>query len=144
MPPVPAAGVPCNWPVPLPLSPKLTPLGNAPESDSAGSGKPDAATVKVPLLPAVNVVAFGVVKAGGWETVSVKFCVAEPTTLVAFSSTAETPPNDGVPEIVAVPSPLSWKLTPDGNDPVKVMAAVGWAGVVVTVNVPNVPAVKVT
>jgi hypothetical protein len=47
------------------------------------------------------------------------------------------------PEIVAVPFPLSVKLTPAGNDPVFARAATGLP-VVVTVKEPLVPAVKVT
>src|ERR1051326_5598398 len=49
----------------------------------------------------------------------------------------------GIPEMVAVPSPLSWKVTPDGSGPDCVMAGVGCAGVVVTVKVPKTPEVKV-
>ena len=47
------------------------------------------------------------------------------------------------PEIVAVPFPLSVKLTPPGNDPVLDIVATGLP-VVVTVKEPTVPAVKVT
>ena len=49
----------------------------------------------------------------------------------------------GVPLIVAVPSPLSWKVTlPGGREPVKFNAATGFP-VVLTVNVPFDPTVKV-
>ena len=34
-------------------------------------------------------------------------------------------PAAGVPESVAVPLPLSWKITPDGNDPVTDKVDVG-------------------
>ena len=51
-------------------------------------------------------------------------------------------PAAGVPARVAVPSPLSTKVTPVGNAPVSVSAAVG-NPVVVTVNVPGVPVVNV-
>ena len=43
--------------------------------------------------------------------------------------------------MVAVPSPLSTRVTPEGRAPVSVMAAVGFP-VEVTVNVPALPAVK--
>ena len=51
-------------------------------------------------------------------------------------------PAAGVPAKVAVPSLLSTKVTPVGNAPVSVSAAVG-KPVVVTVNVPIVPDVNV-
>ena len=47
----------------------------------------------------------------------------------------------GVPARVAVPSPLSTKVTPEGRAPDSVIAAFG-VPVVVTVNVPAAPAVK--
>ena len=51
-------------------------------------------------------------------------------------------PVAGVPDRVAVPSPLSTKLTPLGSGPVSDSAAVGEADDV-TVKVPLVPSVKV-
>jgi hypothetical protein len=51
-------------------------------------------------------------------------------------------PVAGVPARVAVPSPLSVSVTPDGSVPDSVMTAVGLP-VVVTVDVPGVPSVKV-
>ena len=51
-------------------------------------------------------------------------------------------PAAGVPARVAVPSPLSMKVTPVGSAPVSVRAAVG-NPVVVTVNEPAGPTVKV-
>ena len=48
----------------------------------------------------------------------------------------------GVPEIVAVPSSLSVKVTPEGSAPVWVKDAAG-VPVVVTVNDPALPVVKV-
>jgi len=50
---------------------------------------------------------------------------------------------DGVPEIVAVPSPLSAKVTPGGRLPLADRAAVG-NPVEVTVKLPAVPVTKVT
>ena len=51
-------------------------------------------------------------------------------------------PAAGVPASVAVPSPLSMKLTPVGRAPVSESDAVG-RPVVVTVKVPALPSVKV-
>ena len=51
-------------------------------------------------------------------------------------------PAAGVPASVAVPSPLSTKVTPAGSAPVSLSAEVG-NPVVVTVNVPDVPVVNV-
>ena len=51
-------------------------------------------------------------------------------------------PAAGVPASVAVPSPLSVNVTPEGSVPVSV-TVVRAAGLVVTVNVPAVPTVKV-
>ena len=70
MPAVPAAGVPASTPV---AAVKLTPDGNAPDSDSVGAGKPVAVTVKEPREPRTKVVVFALVMAAGWFTVSVKF-----------------------------------------------------------------------
>ena len=51
-------------------------------------------------------------------------------------------PVAGVPEMVAVPLPLSLKVTGFGNDPESLRVGVG-EPVVVTVKVPAVPTVKV-
>ncbi len=51
-------------------------------------------------------------------------------------------PAAGVPDRVAVPSPLSVKVTPLGNVPVSLSAAVGLP-VDVTVKVPDDPSMKV-
>ena len=50
-------------------------------------------------------------------------------------------PAAGVPAKVAVPFPLSTKVTPEGSAPVSVIAAVGLP-VVITENDPCVPTVK--
>ena len=68
---MPAAGVPLNNPAEV----KVTPLGNAPVSLNFGTGKPVAVAVKVPAVPAVNVVLFELVNAGANPTVNVKACV---------------------------------------------------------------------
>ncbi len=58
---MPAAGVPLSTPV---AAVNVTPLGKAPLSLSVGVGKPVFVTVKLPLLPTVNVVLFALVIAG--------------------------------------------------------------------------------
>ena len=63
----------------MPLSSKVTPLGSAPVSLSEGVGVPVAVTVKLPAVPAVNVVLVALViigATGAGLTVSVKLCVA--------------------------------------------------------------------
>lgn len=66
-----------------------------------------------------------------------------PTVLVALISSGQEPvvPAAGVPEIVAVPLPLSVKLTPAGRAPVSVSVAVN-EPVVVTENEPAAPTVN--
>jgi len=61
---VPAAGVPLSFPVPLPLSVKVTPLGSAPDSVRAGAGKPVVVTVKLPNPPKANEALLALVMAG--------------------------------------------------------------------------------
>jgi hypothetical protein len=75
-PPVPAAGVPLNVPVPSGLATKVTPAGNVPLTASVGVGVPIELTVKVPGDPTVNVVVFALVMVGAPLIVSVKDCVA--------------------------------------------------------------------
>ena len=48
-----AAGVPLSTPV---AGFNVTPLGNAPDSESDGAGDPVAVTVNVPAVPTENVV----------------------------------------------------------------------------------------
>jgi hypothetical protein len=67
--------VPAKVAVPLPLSTKVTPLGNAPDSDRAAVGDPVVVTEKVPELPAVKVVLVAEVMAGGVSTVRAKVVV---------------------------------------------------------------------
>jgi len=61
VPPVPGSGVPLKMPV---ASLKVTPLGKSPFPVKVGVGVPDAVTVKVELVPTVNVVLLALVKAG--------------------------------------------------------------------------------
>src|SRR5262245_4681058 len=69
VPPVPGKGVPLSTPVVLL---KETPLGRAPVSANVDPGKPLAATVKLPGVPAVKVVVGGLVIAGASLTLIVK------------------------------------------------------------------------
>ena len=83
--------------------------------------------------------------AGADCTVKVKVCVASGLTpLVAVMLNEYTPllPAAGVPDRVAVPSPLSTKLTPLGSEPNSDNAGVG-KPVEVTVKVPAEPSVNV-
>jgi hypothetical protein len=61
---VPVAGVPANVAVPLPLSLKVTGLGNDPDSLKAGVGEPVVVTEKVPAVPTVKVVLLALVILG--------------------------------------------------------------------------------
>ncbi len=61
---MPTPGVPLSVAVPLPLSTKVTPEGRAPDSESAGFGKPEVVTVKDEAPPTVEEVAFALVIAG--------------------------------------------------------------------------------
>ena len=64
---VPAAdAVPPSVAVPSPLSWNVTPLGSEPDSVSVGVGVPVAVTVKLPAVPAVNVVLAALVMAAAW------------------------------------------------------------------------------
>jgi hypothetical protein len=81
---------------------------------------------------------------GAATTLNVKACVAFGNVpLLAVIVIDELLTEAAVPEIVAVPFPLSVRFTPLGNDPVLARAETGLP-VVVTVKVPLVPAVKVT
>src|SRR5262249_43926996 len=147
-PPVPAAGVPVSvaWPVPPPLFVNVTPVGSVPVCVIvAATGKLWVVIVKLPLLPTVNVVLFALVKRPASLMFSVKVCVpGAPTPLGAVKVRGWGPPVPaaGVPPSVAVPSPLSTKVTPDGA-PLWVTAGLGVPRVV-TVNAgPAVPTVSV-
>jgi hypothetical protein len=50
--------------VPSPLLVNVTPLGSVPVLDSVEAGKPLVVTMKLPLVPIVNVVEFADVIAG--------------------------------------------------------------------------------
>src|SRR5713226_7723922 len=137
-PAVPDAGVPLSVAVPFPLFLKVTPLGSAPDSDKDGVGVPVVVTVNVPTLPTVKVVLLALVIAGAWFIASVKpWLAGVPTPLLAVIVRGYVPPvpDAGVPPSVAVPLPLSLKVTPLGSAPVSDKDGVG-VPVVVTVKVP--------
>ena len=125
-PAVPVAGRPLRPAVPFPLSTKLTPVGRAPDSVRAAVGYPVEVTVKVPALPSVNVVLSAEVMEAAASTVRVKDWVAGlATPLVAVMVIGKEPVVEVAPARVAVPSPLSTKLTPDGRAPDSVSEGVG-------------------
>ena len=112
---MPAAGVPASVAVPLPLLVKVTPVGSVPVRDTIAAGEAGVVMVNVPARPGLNAALFALVIAGAWLTVRVKLCCAgEPTPLVAVIVSGYAPPvaADGVPAMVAVPLPLSVKVTP--------------------------------
>jgi hypothetical protein len=81
-------------------------------------GTPVDVTAKVPARPVVKVSAAALVIWHAWRTWSVKVWVAAGLTpFVAVIVSVYVPPEPaaGVPESVAVPSPLSVNVTPDGN-----------------------------
>ena len=67
--------MPLNVAVPLPLSWKLTPLGNAPISVTLAVGDPEVPIVNEPKTPTVKVVLAPLVRAGA--TLAVKFAVTD-------------------------------------------------------------------
>jgi hypothetical protein len=80
VPPTPAGTAPLLLSVPPAL--RLTKAGS-PVAEYVGAGNPEAVTGNEPAAPVMNVVPLALVKAGGWFTVNVKFCVVLETTLVA-------------------------------------------------------------
>jgi hypothetical protein len=123
---VPAAGVPEMVAVPLPLSAKLTPAGSAPVSASFAVDEPVVVTENDPSAPTVKAVEAALVMAGSWPMLRLRSWVVLPATLTALRSTVLSPTSEvvGVPEMVAVPLPLSVKLKPAGS-PVAPMDGTG-------------------
>jgi hypothetical protein len=127
---------------------KVTPLGSAPVSVKDGVGVPVAVTENVPAAPTVKVVLLALVITGaalGVFTVSVKLWVAGVATpFVAVIVIEYVPPlpEAGVPLRVAVPLPLSLKVTPLGRAPVSVNDGDG-KPVVNTVNDAEAPVLNV-
>jgi hypothetical protein len=136
------------------LSAKVTPLGSAPVSVSAGEGDPVVVTKNNSTEPTSNVVLLALVKTGDVPppplvTVSVNVCdAAVPTPFPAVIVKEYVPavPAAGVPLSVPnplpLPSPLSANVTPLGSAPVSLRFAAG-VPVVETVNVPATPTEKV-
>src|SRR3984885_6048301 len=131
--------------VPLPSSVKVTPAGRGPVSVSDGAGNPRVVTVKVPESPAVKVVDAWLVIAGASFRIAVNVCVTVPWSFLAAMVTTKVPPwvAFGTPEMVAVPLPLSSKVTPEGRAPVLVSDGTGNPAVVTGNGVMAVPAVVV-
>src|ERR1700712_641070 len=114
--------------VPFPFWVNVTPDGRAPVWVMAGVGEPVAVTVKEPEVPAVKVVLVALVKTGGWPTVTVRVWVAfglTPLPAVRLSGYVPPLPAAGVPDRVAVPLPLSVKVSPAGRVPVLLITGVG-------------------
>ena len=142
MPPVPAAGVPDKVAVPLAWAARLTPEGKDPDSAIVDVGLPVEVTVKLPEDPTVKVAEDAEVMAGAKSTVKVKDCVAFGLTpFDALMVKVKDPPAVGSPDKVAVPSPLSTKLTPPGKVPVSESDDVGKADVL-TVKLFDEPSTK--
>src|SRR5262249_20940803 len=96
----------------------VRPVGSVPVNVIVGAGKLLVVIEKALRTLSVKFAVFALVNAPASLTVSVKLCVAAaPTPLVAVIVSACTPPVPaaGVPPIVAVPSPLSWKNIPLGT-----------------------------
>jgi hypothetical protein len=120
------------------------PLGRFPHSVIVGGGEPTAVGVKLLGLPSTKLALFADVMVGGWSTVRVKDWVAGlPTPLEAVIVIGKEPDVVGVPERVAVPLPLSTKVTPPASAPDSESVGVGLP-VAVTVNKPKELVVKVT
>lgn len=122
--------------VPFPLSVKDVPLGSGPDSARAGSGYPMARIVRCSAAPTWTLVVRIFLMAGALVTVRVSAWVAVPFLFLAVRVSGYTPAAafTGVPEIVAVPSPLSANFTPLGSAPILVILGAG-SPVVVTVKV---------
>jgi hypothetical protein len=136
-------GVPLSVPVPLPLSWNETPVGSAPPSEIVAVGNPVVVTANEPAVTTRKVALLLLVIAGAWFTVSAKLCTAfDPTPFDAVKVMLKLPLTVGVPLSVPVPLRLSWNETPVGSAPPSEIVAVG-NPVVVTENVPAVPATKV-
>ena len=117
-------------------------MGNAPDSEKVGAGKPVAVTVKVPPVPTVNVALLELVIAGAASTVRVNCCSnGEPALLDAVNVIGYVPlvPACGFPLKIPVEG---LKVTPFGSAPDSESVGVG-EPVAVTVKLEFVPIVKV-
>ena len=113
--------------------------GREPETiENVGAGDPVAVNWNDAGFSTVKVTLSGEVKAGACtldNTCRVRIWVAVPSAFDAWSVTEKVPDVVGVPEMVAVPFPLSVKAIPDGRAPVSVSEGAG-AALVVTVKDP--------
>src|ERR1035441_4459957 len=116
--------------VPSPLSVKDRPPGSRPDSARAGAGYPVARTVRLRAAPTSTLIVRIYLMAGALVTVRVNAWVAVPCLFLAVRISRYTPAAAfaGVPEIVAMPSPLSANLTPEGSRPVLVILGAGSPG----------------
>ena len=124
----------------------VMPEGNVPACVNVGVGVPLVVTVKVNGWPAMAVAEPALVIASPLLIVRTKLWVAVPTKFAAAMVSVYVPwlPAAGVPDRVAVPLPLSLKVTPGGSAGLEssVIAAVG-KPVVVTEKLPAVATGKV-
>ncbi len=129
------------------MSVKPTPTGSAPVTDRVvGDGYPAVVvTVNAPAEPTANTAPSALVITGFLITLNVNAWVASAVApLEAVIVIGKDPATDGVPARVAVPLPLSVKLTPTGRAPVLVIVvATGYPAAVVTVKLPALPLVNV-
>ena len=106
-------------------------------------GVPAVVTLKLSEVPVEKSTESADVITGALFTVNVKDWLASGLTpLLALMVSGKVPPAVGVPGRVAVPSPLSTNVTPEGRPPVSESDGVGNPAVV-TVNDPAAPLEKV-
>lgn len=137
--------MPENVAVPFVKAVNVIPDGRVPAVLAiAGVGTPLADTVNVPAEPIVKVALVALVNAGATPatTVRVKLWFAVPLLFWAVMPSELVLGAVGVPLIVAVPLPLSTKVTPEGSAPDTVSAGLGLP-VVVTVKVLSAPTANV-
>jgi hypothetical protein len=115
----PVVGVPEMVPVPSRLSVNDNPAGSWLVVLMAAVGDPVVVTETESAVPAVSVVSAALVNSGAWSTVIIRSWTALPAVSVAVNVTGQVPsePAAGVPDTIAVPSPLSANDSPEGNVP---------------------------
>ena len=144
VPPVFAAGLPASVAVPFLSSVNVTPDGSVSGAGKMHVGYPVVVTVTVPAWPTAKVATAALVIWHTWSTVRVNFWIAAGLApFVAVIVIGYVPPvfAPGVPEIVAVPSPLSVHVSPGGSAP----TSDNWHRgdpVTVMVKLPNWPTIK--
>jgi hypothetical protein len=119
--------------------------GKVPETiENVGAGDPVALNWNDAGCSTTNVVLAGDVNAGAWtldNTWRLRVWLAVPPPFDAWIVSANVPDVVGIPEIVAVPLPLSLKAVPAGRVPVSLSDAAG-ASLVETVKDPAAPRTK--